>query len=488
MKSILHYFPYETPRDVQRDVLLGIEEVWESSDVIPITVPTAGGKTSLSQTLIEWAKKEKKQRVAYLHPSNILLDQYTSEFPRTFALRNMDWYECTGYEGGERMSCGEVKRMNLCRKCMNCPYKRAMIISKSSKHLTCNYHTFMAHKLSADVLIIDEAHKLLPFFQELASKKYWYKDWEFPTWVTTYAKFLKYMREEVPLRKAQGLKSGGKVTKKLLESLEADVDNFFIKKSVEKLRGHDEWCIKATPLSVQDHTDILFRSNVKKIILMSATISVKEVEELGLAGKRTTWFHTPSPIAKERRQIIYEPIGNMGLKHWDTSVPKLIDYLQGLLDCEDSQGMKGFIHAPYSLAMKIQEHLGSHPRLMFHERDNRTDVLQSFVESDKSLGMVMVASGLEEGVDLKHDLAEWQVITKVPYMSLGEPAVVARMNKDPTWYLWQALKLLIQAAGRVCRSPDDFGTTFIVDTNFKRLYNEGIHLIPEWFKEAIEWE
>jgi Rad3-related DNA helicase len=90
-----------------------------------------------------------------------------------------------------------------------------------------------------------------------------------------------------------------------------------------------------------------------------------------------------------------------------------------------------------------------------------------------------------EGVDLPYDKARWQAICKVPWKSLGDPAIRYQSEQNPEWYSWEALKYLIQACGRVVRAPDDYGTTYILDSTFQRLYNDGKHLAPQWWLDGL---
>jgi len=92
---------------------------------------------------------------------------------------------------------------------------------------------------------------------------------------------------------------------------------------------------------------------------------------------------------------------------------------------------------------------------------------------------------MTEGIDLAYERATWQVIAKVSYPTLIDPAVYAKFQQDPDWYQWQAIRGVLQAAGRVCRSKDDFGVTYVIDSAFRRLYEDQPDLFPDWFKEAV---
>jgi Rad3-related DNA helicase len=96
----------------------------------------------------------------------------------------------------------------------------------------------------------------------------------------------------------------------------------------------------------------------------------------------------------------------------------------------------------------------------------------------------MVGSGMYEGVSLDEDLARWQIICKVPWPSLAEPAMKYLATEDKEYYANRTIKDIVQTYGRVCRGPTDSGTTLIWDNTFERLLKEHSSLFPKWFLDA----
>jgi Rad3-related DNA helicase len=93
---------------------------------------------------------------------------------------------------------------------------------------------------------------------------------------------------------------------------------------------------------------------------------------------------------------------------------------------------------------------------------------------------------MAEGVDLRDDLARFQILMKVPYPSLGDKLVRKRMHRWNWWYPMQTVKTIVQAVGRAIRSETDHAVTYILDSDWRRFYGQNKELFPEAFKVAIK--
>ena len=94
---------------------------------------------------------------------------------------------------------------------------------------------------------------------------------------------------------------------------------------------------------------------------------------------------------------------------------------------------------------------------------------------------------MTEGFNLQDDLARFQIIPKIPYPYLGDKQVEAKRDADPEWYAMQTAMTIIQACGRIVRSDDDHGETYILDADFKMLYDRHQDFFPKWFREGFKW-
>ena len=78
------------------------------------------------------------------------------------------------------------------------------------------------------------------------------------------------------------------------------------------------------------------------------------------------------------------------------------------------------------------------------------DILELHSKDNKPT--VLVSPSLTYGVDLKDNLARFQIIVKLPYSPLGSKRVKALFEQDKRWYENKMLVNLIQACGRGTRS------------------------------------
>ncbi len=468
-------------RDVQRDILLKVEEKFDSSDVFIIRAPVASGKTLLAVTLARYAQQRKKWKSRVLVPNNMLLEQYLSSFPSMLTLKKRDSYTCSVYEKQTvKYDCGEHTRLTGTSKkrgayCKGCPYVSALRKAQVMPYVVINYYTYLAYKMYSECLIIDEGHMIQSMIKDLAAKKLWHHDYQFPNYIRTYGQLSRWVGER--LTRTPG-------DRKLLDlkaELQSNKVHYLVEKGYSFYRNEERQCLKLIPVDVKDQPPLLWpQAKVKKLFFLSGTINRKDIEDMGLGDRRICVIDAPSPIPIENRPLHLDLKFSLSASANGRDIPALARYL---LELADRNASKGFIHAPYSLAKALQPHLMSNDRFLFHDSSSKKDIFAEFQESQDK---VMVASGMYEGIDLAGDAARWQVITKVPWANLTEPAMKYLAEQDPEGYANEAARLVVQAYGRVCRSPTDFGETYLVDKSFNRLYTNHPDLFPGWFRDAVK--
>jgi len=478
---VIKYFPkHNTPRPIQVSALEKLERVWNSARVIVLNLPTGSGKSAIAYTIAR-----KTRNAAIITPTKLLVDQYGQEYKSRGLniMKGKNSYFCTNLNRTLDKRGVDLSGNTLCGplapRCDGCDnYREDKYKAEHGEIIAGNYFTYLAYKLFRENLIVDEAHKLIEAIQSMEAKKVWKFKAGYPASITDRWKFREWLKDrpEVP-----------GVDEKLREDLYSRSPSLLFNRSLEDYRGREEDCISMAPLDVTDATPWFWPDSVKRIILMSATINSKDIEQLGLSRHKVAYISEDSPIKKCRRPVVVPAWGgiNMSLRYAEANLTKLITACQAILTFH--KGEKGLIHCSYGLANKIKHSGWQDSRLLYHTKEDKTEQYQLFRQSDPKDGACLVASGMYEGIDLPYEYGRWQIIAKVPWPYLGEPAIKAKAEVDPDFYIWETVKTLLQACGRIVRSPDDYGLTYILDSTFKRLYTQHTEMFPLWFQKSVKF-
>lgn len=217
---------------------------------------------------------------------------------------------------------------------------------------------------------------------------------------------------------------------------------------------------------------------------MSATICGLDEYAL-LLGIEKEDYHTITvdhPVDLERRPVNYIPIINMSGGFSSEKARKMAGYIVELYEGEH-KGENGLIHtSSYKLAEEIQSHLPSHIRASSFIGRKREDTMNAL---KMNKGVICISPSMVEGYDLKHDLARWQVITKIPFGYLGDPKVKYLSEKVKGSYNRDAVLKVVQSSGRVVRGTDDFGTTYILDQSLDKLILNASKFFPQWWLDSL---
>lgn len=460
MSKILDFVPAGyTLREAQRDLLLEIERTWKDYDLWVVCAPTAVGKTLIGYVIAKWCASQ-RLTTNIMGPSNVLVEQIHGSFPDIRILRRKDSYD-------------DVIQ-----------YAVARMAAKKAPIRLMNFHVCFANKLHAAVHILDEAHTAVDMLQDNHEVRIWQREFHFPDDLRSVADVIEWAQGHIKTLDPDG-RQASRLRRAIKDIIAVRGDSTLDFRS-DVFRGHVSKVLVVVPGLTRKAPDWLWpKSKTRKLVFLSATINREDIRELGLSGLRVKYLECPSPIPPANRPVHARPWVNMARKYQQHSMPEFARRLREELDKRPG---KGLVHIPYNLATWLRDLMGDHPRLLWHDKDNKQDILEVFKLSPPEEGKVFIASGLYEGVDLPFDLARWQVFAKVPYLSLGDEKIKKRMEKYPAGYVWEALKRIIQGCGRICRDPEDFGESLIWDSNFERLYRDALKagLVPKYFRDAVK--
>jgi len=266
----------------------------------------------------------------------------------------------------------------------------------------------------------------------------------------------------------------------------------------KKLDGINEICIglKVKPFSVAHLSHLAFGSSDSRVLLMSATIldPATFCKSLGIKKEDAFFIPVPSTFPTENRLIIGDlSVGSMSYAHKEATLPKMLDRIVELTERHSAH--KGIIHTgSYEIMHKFKRWVATadpklNSRLLF-QAQGTFEEKESLISIHRKTSEPTILCGPSflEGIDLKDDLSRFNILMKLPFLSLADPLVKRKAEEFPEWYSLQVALAIIQALGRSVRSPTDWAVNYILDKMWRYFYdtNKDI-LIPKHIQDAIRW-
>jgi ATP-dependent DNA helicase DinG len=266
---------------------------------------------------------------------------------------------------------------------------------------------------------------------------------------------------------------------------------------VEVKPEHGRYRVKAYPLEARGLFRRICAPFADRIVFVSATTGSAEVfTAIHKLDPPPIKISAPSTFPRANRPILVLPVGNLSRRTIDTGMPLVLNAITAIVTSKrpgamiDHANQKGVIHTfNNQITDTVIEHLvrmGLKDRVIKLQGGGR-DRERAMMHFKAMPGpTILVSPSATMGLSLNGDLARWQIVAKVPYGPIGEPAVAHRKDNIPGWYNWQTAKDMIQAFGRIVRSDDDWGTTYIVDEAFVNFFSRNRSLFPEYILDAIQ--
>lgn len=543
------HFPFEDIRDQQRHAIeFALDSFLTSNKKYVILEMGPGcGKSAtgiavartLQRLYEEGDPRMKSLGGTYvLTTQKVLQEQYMRDFglgataPRACGtlklLKSASGYVCQLYEEDEtdQASCAEIRRLlksgadcakifELCED--TCKYIAAKDDFFQSVEGTTNYSYFLTTSTYTKevqrraLLILDEAHNIesiISNFVTIDFSNFFYKT---VLGIKTLPvnsgqdRVFKWLVDEVKPRLRNVIKEHGRLLKAAENSSKAiELSRRLerLKRSFSKIekfvQAYDPktWVLdtgttdkkgeriyRFKPIVVGNYCNEMLFSYANRVLILSATILDQEVycESVGIDPSQVSFMRIPSPFPVENRPVHYMPVGSMSARSIESTLPKMAEAVQILLDHHKDD--KGIIHTSnYRVADYLLKTLGA-SRLLIHNAENREEVIKHHVNSTEPT--VLLSPSMMEGVDLSNDLSRFQVLCKVPFPYLGDAAVQRRMELNPAWYSYQAVKSVVQAMGRSVRHQDDWAHSYILDSDWSRFYADCQQMFPPEFVNAV---
>lgn len=529
------------PRDSQSKILIDIEEAIKSGyKHIVICAPTGIGKSAIATALASYFGSS-----FIITSTKKLQDQYTNDFG-FFPVKGKSNFACFKLMKNANIDLTEVKfaiknglTCNL-GKCVEkiikkgreteeiCPFKPSLesfdlsdatgmcpyYVQKynglKTSHSVWNYAAYFQlikftkkiyqNYIDRKIVIFDEAHKIedeiinfigMDIYRSYLEEAHLNPDHYDLSESKMVVMLLEQLEEDCHKRikdlegtidkdqEIQKLENrADKIHAILVDYLE-EPENFVIDRSFEE--SNIFFSIK--PLRISKYAKLFFSNSFQ--VYMSATINKASFcQNLGLDTSHVAFVEVEkSPFSLESRKVIFEDIaalGNSSSVDDEKNVLRRIDEI--LSEYPYKRGL--ILTSSKKKCYQIFDSLSvdNKKRIIIAHSDN---IDESLKNHRKSLNSILLSSSLWEGVDLKGDLSEFQIIAKTPYPNLGEKRVQRKKENNPLWFSSVTIMKLLQGFGRSVRDFDDKAITHVLDSRAKILLQDNRHLVPKSFRDLF---
>ena len=493
------------PRKVQIKLIKQIYEAINNGyKNIVLDAGTGIGKSAIAATIANIMKD------AYiLTMTKQLQNQYMEDFSNYVSLiKGKGNYDCHKIAD---LSCEFCQKEAYGQeKCEDCEYQIALELARKSEIVVTNYdyiytagvkipNRFFKRKL----LILDESHnletKMMNFGQTLNShyimKKYGlditkgFTKKDYPKLKKDYKYWISICNELIKLcdAKIDSLEKNQFVTKKKIKQ---DIQNF--KDIIDGLNNNHfliminntRWgpVVNFKPKSIiEETTKLLDFGDIRLFLTGTMGDYNKFCEWLGLDKNETCYIYEKSPFPVENRPIYLDFVKSMRANGWKSKIG--IEKIKEIVSKYSNK--KGVIHTSSTQqANWIKKQLND-IKFIVAAGNDREKIIKEFEENPNP--MVLIGPALKDGVDFKDDKCRFQIIYKMPFPRLDDQ-IKFRKKQEDEWYLYHTIMPLMQAYGRGIRHKDDYCDAYILDSDFKRLYEDYHYFFNEYFIEAIKWK
>lgn len=505
-EKVVKHFGRSEYRQYQKETIEEISSAYSSGyRYVVLDAPTGSGKSEIAAC---FARASNDSHILTIQ--KLLQEQYQVSMPDFAIMKGRNSYDCLRSVSGATCAEGacRMKKQNSCEGCL---YKSAKLQAMDAAVTVHNFDSFYYQNAfghgfgKRNLLVIDECQNISEKFSGFLSFTINSRGGiEVPEAdsISEYTAFIKsayddYMQELEGLDLQYNLNVLSRESLFRMQELSAITHRMLRYMREQERSVPSEYVFDYTtqgryapsvtfrPVSAGEYASKWLFGYGERILMMSATILDKNMfcRESGLDADEVYYISVPCTFPPENRPIMKKYAGKMGYKDIDSTLPKIVDYINEIVG--NYPDRKGIVQTH---SEKIANYLKTHltdPRFTYN-KDFESPQRMLEVHAEK-LGSIIIASGLREGLDLRGDMSKVQIFCKVPYPSLGDKVVVRKMELDPEWYGWITTVMFVQSLGRSVRSSKEKAVTYILDSGFSWYYKQYKQFIPEYIREAICW-
>jgi len=240
--------------------------------------------------------------------------------------------------------------------------------------------------------------------------------------------------------------------------------------------------VSFTPLKANTLSKYIFDYG-DKVVLMSATIIDHKHFAKSLGIKDYEYIEVESTFDPNKSPIYISAKHKLNYKNLKNVLPDVCEQIRLII--EHHKDDKGIIHTHSNdITSFVKDRLRKNSRLLCRDTDSSNeDILK--LHSNSTEPTILVSPSLAYGIDLKDNLARFQIIVKLPFLPLSSKRIKKLFEQDAEWYENKMLNAMVQASGRATRSKDDFSSTYILDGTFINVVHRAKGKLPKHFIDRI---
>lgn len=205
-------------------------------------------------------------------------------------------------------------------------------------------------------------------------------------------------------------------------------------------------------------------------IFMSATIGniAQFANIIGLDRTKTRAIKLNSVFNYDQSPIYFSKKYKLDYKNKKENIPNVIKQVDDII--AKNFDSNGIIHSgSYEFSQAIMRNSKFKNKIIDYTSDNKRKQVKKFLSAS---GKILLGPSILEGLDLYDDKCRYQIFFKVPFPSLGDPLVAAKLNESQEWYVWKTALSIIQGSNRGIRNINDYAVTYILDATIVNLIKQ----------------
>lgn len=237
-----------------------------------------------------------------------------------------------------------------------------------------------------------------------------------------------------------------------------------------------------------DMVNAFFHDRTICEFLMSATIGNLDNYRTMIASDNETSFKAfeiDNGFDFSKSPIYYNDKLRLSYKEKQTNLPSVMRQIEEI--CSHHKGIHGIIQTgSYEFMNYLRDHASPELKSRLIYYTNSSEKKTAIYNFESFYGKILIGPSLLEGLSFDDDKCRFIIVMKVPYASLSDKLVKAKMNVYPNWYVNDTINKVIQGVGRGVRSKTDWCETYILDGCWNDIVTRSNKFIPDIFASRMK--